>query len=123
MDVTKLQVDGEWLELETDNEDFGTLRVKIVPHQYGGLMRMVLKEDMVELLAQLVIDWDLESDGKKVELTRENKIKYLSILAGWKIKNPQYALKGAIFENVGSEIIAFAQDIKNFTKNSKPTLN
>ena len=123
MDVTKLQVDGEWLELETENEDFGILKVKVVPHQYGGLTRMAIKEDMIELLAQLVIDWDLESGKKKIEPTRENKIKYLSILAGWKIKNPRYGQKGSIFENVGTEIIAFAQDIKNFTKNSKPILN
>ena len=123
MDVTNLLADGEWLELETEHEDFGILKVKVIPRQYSGLIKMVLNDDMIEMLANLIVDWNLESEGKKIELTHENKIKYLSILAGWKIKNPRFGKKGQIFENVGTEIIAFAQDIKNFTKNSKPTLN
>ena len=117
MDVTKLNVDGEWLELETTCEEFGALRVRVVPRQFSGTLSMVLNDDVIRLVSHLVVDWNLENKGKKVPCNSENKEKYLPIIAGWKINNPKHAKKGAIFENVGTEIIAFAQDIKNFVKN------
>jgi len=123
MDISKLSVDGEWLKLETDNEDFGNLEVLVVPRKYGGLMKMVMNDDMIQLISTLVIGWNLTIGKKEIECTHENKMKYLSIMADWKIKNPRYAQKGAMFETIGAEIIAFAQDIKNFTKNSKPISN
>jgi len=123
MDVSALNVDGEWLEIETENEDFGKLRVRVVPRQYGGLIRMAINEDMIQYLSELVVDWDISSNGEKVECSHANKMKYLSVLAGWRIKNPKYQREDIKMKSVGAEIIAFAQDIKNFTKNLQPTLN
>lgn len=123
MDVSKLNVEGEWLELEVEDKDFGQLKVLIVPRQYGGLIKMVMNDDMVQFVATLVVGWNLKDGKKEIECNQENKMKYLSVLAGWKITNPKYAMKGTMFKNVGTEIIAFAQDIKNFTKNSKPISN
>ena len=123
MDVSKLNVEGEWLELEVENKDFGTFKVLIVPRHYSGLANMVMKDDMTRFLTTLVVDWNLKDGKKKIECTLDNKMKYLSVLASWKITNPKYAEKGMMFQNVGTEIIAFAQNIKNFTKNSKPISN
>lgn len=120
MDVSKLNVEGEWLTLEVENKDFGTLKILVAPRQYSGLTKMVMNEDMIQFVLSLVLDWNLKDGKKKIECTPENKMKYMSVLAGWKITNPKYGKKGAIFENVGTEIIAFAQDINNFVKNSKP---
>lgn len=123
MDVSKLNVEGEWLDLEVEDKDFGALKVLVVPRQYSGVIKMAMNNDMVEFVANLVVGWNLKNGKKEIECSYENKMKYLSVLAGWKITNPRYMMKTIKFKSVGAEIIAFAQDIKNFTKNSKPISN
>ena len=113
-DVSKLNVDGEWLEL--DIEGFGKNRFKIVPASINRLIQ-IAKEDLVGLMVLVVIDWDLTKGKEKIPCDEENKCSYLSALSEAKINNPSHALKGRIYETVGAEIIAFSQNVKNFTKN------
>jgi hypothetical protein len=115
-DVSKLNVDGEWLELDTELEDFGKMKVKVIPANSNRLIH-IAKEDIVGIIVSVVVEWDLSKGRKKVPCDEENKYKYLSALSEVKISNPRYALKGEIFRTVGSEILAFSQNIKNFTKN------
>ena len=113
-DISKLNVDGEWLEL--DIEGFGKNKFKIVPASINRLIQ-IAKEDLVGLMILAVVDWDLAIGKKKIPCDEENKRSYLSALSEAKINNPSHALKGKIYETVGSEIIAFSQNIKNFIKN------
>ena len=113
-DVSKLNVDGEWLEL--DIEGFGKNKFKIVPASTNRLFH-IANEDFIGLMVLVVVDWDLTKGKKKIPCDEENKCSYLSALSEAKINNPKYAKKGSIYETVGAEIIAFSQNIKNFTKN------
>jgi len=115
-DVSKLSVDGEWLELDTEIEDFGKFKVKVVPANTNRIIH-IAKEDIVGVICSVVTDWDLTKGATKVPCDEENKHKYLLALSEVKIKNPKHAMKGEMFRTVGSEILAFSQNIKNFIKN------
>lgn len=125
MDLSNLNVEGEWLEVEIiePKEFAGTVKLLIVPRPYSSAMKMILHDDMDLLLANLVVDWNLWKDGKKIEPTKVNKLAYFATMHGWKLKEYKYTNEDVKPKNFGTEIIAFAQDIKNFTKNLKPTLN
>jgi len=113
-DVSKLNIDGEWIEL--DIEGLGKNKFKIVPANTNRLIQ-IAREDLVGLMVLVVIDWDLTKKKEEIPCDDENKRKYLSALSEAKINNPEHALKGKVFETVGSEILAFSQNIKNFIKN------
>jgi hypothetical protein len=117
MDIGKLNVDGEWLELEPENEKFGPFKVKVIPNPFYDAIVDTINQDVTSLLKRLVVDWDLEKNGEKLPCTKEHKNSYLPTLAGWKIKNAKYTDEGVNYKSVGSEIIAFSQEIDNFTKN------
>lgn len=125
MDVSKLNVEGEWLEVEIiePKEYAGIVKIMIVPRPYSSLMKMLIHDDVDLLLANLVIDWNLWKNGNKIEPTQQNKLAYFATMHGWKLKKYKYTSKDVKNKNIGTEIIAFAQDIKNFTKNSKPISN
>jgi len=115
-DVSKLNVEGEWLELDTELEDFGKFKVKVIPVNTNRFF-YIAKQDIIGVICSVVIDWDLTKGKNKVPCDEENKYKYLSALSEIKIKNPTHALKGELYRTVGCEILAFSQNIKNFTKN------
>lgn len=116
MDIGKLNVDGEWVELKTENEKFGILKVKVVPNPYDSIID-VASSSLSALINRLVVDWNLEKGGKKLPFTDENKRKYLPVISSWRVKNPKHSSKNLKYKSVGSEIIAFSQDVDNFTKN------
>jgi len=118
MDVTKLQLGGEWLELEAENEKIGQLRFKIRPSstkeqfQYARVL-MEDREKIMDEISNLVIEWSLEKDGEPLSCTDENKAAYMPYLIGVEVK------VGGPDENqsVGSQIILFSKELGNFVKN------
>lgn len=69
---------------------------------------------LYEKAIELVEDWDLSEDGKKIPCTKENKEKYMRYLVDLNLKDKKdYTLLRAIIE--------FASDISNYTKKSEPT--
>lgn len=109
---------GVWLKLETDREEFGTLEVLVIPRQINSFFDFG-EGDLTACLTAVVVDWNLNDNGKKVECNDANKNRYLAVLSQWGIKNPTYAqaAKGMNTRTVGAEILAFSGDINNFLKN------
>jgi hypothetical protein len=117
MDIGKFNFDGEWLELQPENEKFGAFKVKVIPNPFYDAIIDTLNQDVTSLVKRLVVDWTLEKEGEKVPCNEENKRRYLPPIAGWRIKNAKYTAPEVNYKSVGSEIIAFSQEIENFTKN------
>ena len=118
MDVTKLQMGGEWLEVEAENEKIGQLRFKVRPSstkeqiQYAKAI-VEDREKIIDEISKLVIDWSLEQDGEPLPCTDENKALYMPHLIGVSVK-----VEGpAENQSVGSQIILFSNEFGNFVKN------
>ena len=116
MDIGKLNLEGEWLEIETENEEFGALKVLVLPESLSGAARL-WRDDFSGYVAAAIADWDLNDKGEKIPCDEENKAKYIPVLARMRIKNPVHTMESVVVKTIGSEIIAFSQDLKNFTKN------
>lgn len=116
MDIGRVNFDGEWLELEAEDEEFGSLKVLVLPESLTGIPYL-WNGDLLGYISSVVMDWDLMDGEKRVPYDDENKRKYLSILSRIRIKNPKYTKPEIRVKTFGSEIIAFSQNLKNFIKN------
>mgnify|MGYP006289784775 CR=1 FL=1 len=116
MNIGKLNVDGEWLELEPENEKFGTLKVKVIPDQVDFSIN-VIRGSVAGYVKDLVVDWNLKREDVEIPCDKENKDRYIPIIANMGVKNPKYTDEKIRDKSVGSEIIAFSQNLENFTKN------
>ncbi len=133
MDVSKFQLEGEWLELEVESKNVvGPLKFKIKPLSSDEQIDLAEagEGDIKDFLKQvngLVLDWDLEDGKEKLICNDENKKKYLPYLIGMKIKKEENEEEFTIedesgkevkaIKSVGITIITFAQDFGNFVKN------
>lgn len=116
MDISKYNFEGEWVTIETENADFGKLEVLVVPVGVDKT-REIMDGNIFAIIDAVVIDWNLTSNGTKIECNTANKKKYLSKIAMWSAKNPQHSKAAGEKKSVGSEIIGFSQNDANFTKN------
>ena len=113
MEVKHL-IEGEWLEAETEKAGPVKLRIRYVSYHEAVLFRKLKSEEAsLEAIENLIIDWDLTDDGKKLECSKENKIKYVPYLIGLDLKTED----GKSTKSLGLEIMQFAITVSNFTKN------
>ncbi len=108
MDVSKLLTAGEWLDVPSVEgyEEFGPFRLKITPLdplEYIEIMgqlkmaRETLKpeelapfmEKFIPKILGLVVDWNFEESGNKIDCSEANKTKYLRRLLARRMKNDQ----------------------------------
>lgn len=142
MDVSKFQVEGEWLELELDSEKVkGPLKFLIKPLssidqlEYGEAARDD-RDKYFKKLYDLVLDWNLNKNGTKLDCTPENRELYLKYLLPVDLKkeeeeeSPREVFADEDIEKnkdnkkaekrkltVGLAIFNFAKDFRNFIKN------
>ncbi len=108
MNIKKL-VEGEWMEFEPEDERIGQLRLRVRPMGLDiAAWDLTGPAQMVKVLSELVIDWNLDADGEKIECTPETRATYLPSIYLIKTKNGGF---------VGNEVLAFCQNIGNFLKN------
>jgi len=118
MDVSKIQLGGEWLELEAVSENIGRLRFKVRPSSTKEQLQYAKaivddREKIIDEISKLVIEWSLEKDGEPLPCTDENKAAYMPHLIGVAVK-----VEGpAENQSVGSQIILFSNEFGNFVKN------
>src|SRR4030042_2235499 len=91
LDVSKFQLDGEWLELRIKSkEGEKTLRIKLKPLSTEDQLDMAevggkdIKECFVNI-KDVVLDWDLKTGEEALPCTDENKKKYLPFLITLKL--------------------------------------
>jgi len=121
MDISKLN-SGAWLEVEPIDEKIGTIRLKL------SSISMVQAEEFTEIfseenqnavrrimdqISELIVDWNLESEGKKIECNEENKKRYLPHIFKVMVRDEDKEEPVIL----GAKIIEFAQNIDNFLKN------
>ncbi len=132
MDVSKFQLEGEWLEVEVKSKNvIGPLRFKVKPLSSDEQIDLAEAgkgniKDFLKQINELVLDWDLEDEKEKLICDDENKKKYLPYLIGMRVKlekdddsmiEDEEGKKIKIIKSVGVTIISFAQDFGNFVKN------
>ena len=122
LDVSKFQLDGEWLELRIKSkEGEKTLRIKLKPLSTEDQLDMAevggkdIKEFFVNI-KDVVLDWDLKTGEEALPCTDENKKKYLPFLITLKLAEDTEKEEGAK-SIVGYKIMEFAQNFDNFIKN------
>ena len=142
MDVSKFQVEGEWLEVNIDSEKIpDPVKFKIKPLssmdqlEYGEAARDDRAKYLLKLY-DLVLDWDLTNNGNKLDCTKANKELYMKYLLPLDLKDPEEEegpkeiladedkdkkedeKPGKKIKNtVGLAIFNFAKDFTNFIKN------
>ena len=116
--MSKLQMGGEWLELDPVNKDVGKLRFKVRPlssaEQYDNAE--AVGKDMkasIGIINKIILDWelDLTVDDHPLSCTDENKATYIPYLIAIEVKG------GSGTEGLGTRILDFAQNFGNFIKN------
>lgn len=133
MDVSKFQMEGEWLDLEVKSEKKDkSLRLRIKPlsaKDQSDLADAASKDvrEFFSSISKVIIDWDLTQNGEKLPCNDEEKEKYLPFLIGMEIKEPEKKdeeldedeeEEKEKFPNlIGFEILKFAQNFDNFIKN------
>jgi hypothetical protein len=101
-------VEGEWLELQPEDERIGALRLRVRPLSMDlAATELTGVPQMLALLEGLVMDWNLEADGVKIDCTPETRAAYLPSLYLLKVKDGGF---------VGNEALAFCQQIGNFLR-------
>jgi hypothetical protein len=132
MDVSKFQLEGEWLELEVESKNVtGSLEFKVKPLSSDEQIDLAEAgegniKDFLLKVNELVLDWNLEDGESKLVCDDENKKKYLPYLIGMRVKlekgddstiEDEEGKKIKVIKSVGLTIISFAQDFGNFVKN------
>lgn len=136
MDVSKFQIEGEWLEVEVKSKKVtGPLKFLVKPLSSDDQLDMadMGRENRKEFLIKiqdLVLDWDLTKDGKKLDCNDENKKSFLPFLIPMELKEEKEEEKEVMADedldepkskkipgSVGLAILGFAQDFGNFIKN------
>jgi len=107
MDVGKLKLQGEWLELEAKDKKIGSLKFRLLPADVDETF-----DDLVGAISRYVVEWDLTDGDKPVKCDKENKAKYLPFLL-----RIELAGEDGKKRFIGSEIIEFVSNIENFVKN------
>ena len=142
MDVSKFQVEGEWLELKINSDRVpDPVRFKVKPLsaieqiEYGDVARES-REKYFDKLYDLILDWDLTKNGSKLECTPENRSLYMKFLLPLELEEekkegePKEILADEdkdkadeeepgkkLKSSVGLAIFEFASDFTNFIKN------
>lgn len=107
MNIKKL-VEGEWLELQPEDERVGVLRLRVRPLSMDlAATELTGVPQMIALLEGLVMDWNLEQDLQIIPCTPETRAAYLPSLYLLKVKDGGF---------VGNETLAFCQQIGNFLR-------
>lgn len=132
MDVSKFQLEGEWLEVEVKSKNVtGSLKFKIKPLSSDEQIDLAEAgegniKDFLSKVNELVLDWNLEDGESKLVCDEKNKKKYLPYLIGMRVKlekgddstiEDEEGKKIRVIKTVGLTIISFAQDFGNFVKN------
>lgn len=143
MDVSKFQINGEWLELEVESKKVvGPLKFLIKPLSSDDQLDMadIGRDDQKKFLntvIDLVLDWDLTRNGEKLPCEGEDKELYLKYLIPMNLKEEKKEEKEddkpkeimadedldkkpkpkKIPGTIGLAILGFAQDFGNFIKN------
>lgn len=122
MDVSKLHLDGEWIEIEAESERIGKLRFKLKPlstDEQIDLAEVGTKnvKNFFKKINNLIIDWNLTDGDKPVPCTEENKRKYMPHLIPLRVKTGADKEEGPEMSILGVKLIEFAQNIENFIKN------
>ena len=113
MEVKHL-IEGEWLTAETEKAGPVKLKIQYVSYHEAVLFRKLKGDEAgIERIENMIVDWDLTSNGKKLKCDKENKIKYIPYLIGLDLKVED----GETAKNLGQEIMQFAITVSNFTKN------
>jgi hypothetical protein len=78
MDVSKFQLQGEWLELEIDSKEERSLKLKIIPlstNEQIDIAEIAGKgiKEFLEKIHDLVIEWDLKEGNQDLECNEERK--------------------------------------------------
>lgn len=116
MDVKKLK-ETMWLEVQPRDEKVGVLKFKIRPMPLDFSVKLEDREnseEVIDLVGELIEDWNLEDGGEKLPCTPENKKKYLRFVTRIKAKTLEDEPKVVL---VGRRIVDFARDVENFLGN------
>ena len=131
MDVSKLLTAGEWLEIEGIEgfDEFGAFKLKIMPidplvyFDFQASARAIPSNisvpeisekltSLVSMVLSLVVDWNFESEGQKIDCSEKTKELYLRRIIWRKVKGKAVLLANAI--------INFAFNPESYSKNEKP---
>ena len=113
MDISKL-VEGAWLELYPADERIGPVRLKVNPLPTDTRIDpdVVDGAALIEKVTRLVLDWNFESNGEKIECTPETRQKYMGNILRLELKSDTEEKA-----YVAWELIKFCASIDNFLKN------
>ena len=119
-DIAPIFDEGAWMEVYPQDERIGSLRLKIKAMDFIEFQEMAnLPEEKeskaIDKLAEIITDWNLERDGKKIKCTKENKKRYLLHLLRLKVRESQNG--SSPLKTTGELAIRFCQDIENYAKN------
>ena len=129
MDIKKLQPEADvayWLD--TTGEPISiTFKVGFIPldavqdyinESRDGTRPPRISDVIRRAVADAIHDWDLTEDGKPLPCTQENKDKYLPLLFGLKIKQPEAVVDG---ETVPTDPVALVlvRALAEFAGNSE----
>jgi len=146
MDVSKFQINGEWLELEVESKKvIGPLKFLVKPLSSDDQLDMaeISREDkkgFLNKILDLVLGWNLTKNGEPLLCDDESKKAYMPYLIPMNLKEekkeekekekpkeiladedldkkPEAKRARFIQDTVGLRILGFAQDFTNFIKN------
>jgi hypothetical protein len=114
---------GQWLKLDIEGKPEPLeLKLKWMPLRKATAFSAIDTETEkgistgLVMLADLIEDWNITDNGKKVDPSPENKMEVLEFIINLMVIKEDEEKK-----SVGRSIIAFAGDANNFTKNSQPS--
>jgi hypothetical protein len=121
---------SDWVEYELDVKpeilDPPKIRIKVshlsideIQDHFG---QKKVSAAMREMIADAIVEWDLQLEGVDLPCTAENKKKYLRFLVGLRVKSmngKEVAYdQGKILDGLfGLSVLSFAGDPENFLKN------
>jgi len=111
---------GEWLEIPRDvNGKPDPIKLKLVWMSLRETMTFRETDrsekglaESLDHISRHIVDWNLESNGQKIPCTKESKDRYVEALIAIKVKNA-----AGEDSTVGREMVAFAANPENYTKN------
>jgi hypothetical protein len=118
MDISKYNLDGEWLEIEVESErEIEPFRFKVQPIGSAAFMAASKSADEITALcAEAVIDWNLTIGPDPLPCTSGEKEKYLGRFATYLVKTVN-GKPPAETVNIAAAILQFASKPDSFLKN------
>lgn len=126
MDVKNLDLGGSWVTLKAVNEKVGELKFRVKPIdttleiEIEKLISADKDKELANKIGDIILDWDLLEDGKKLNCNQENKAKYLPYLVRLPVEpyDPENKILSEPNKGyLGTQLLAYASDIGNFVKN------